>query len=102
MPADRPESDEPASCSSASSSAAASGGRGHQGRGAFAASHGPSRYFYSFFHIGRQDDCREYPEVELIEFGKARVCGVSVVRIVERLRATKATKAQTALLGEAA
>jgi GntR family transcriptional regulator len=137
----------------------------HQGRGTFVASHGRSRYYYSFFHISRQDGHREYPQVELVDFtrrpadadaasalrigvGNRIVCfrnllrlegepvilddvavsaslfpklteklirqrpstiyqlyqeayGVSVVRTIERLRASKATKGQAALLGVA-
>jgi GntR family transcriptional regulator len=43
-----------------------------QGRGTFVASHTQDRYLFSFFHIVRQDGHKEYPQVELIEFGKAR------------------------------
>lgn len=42
----------------------------HQGRGTFVASHGRGRYFFSFFHIVRQDGHREFPTVELVEFEK--------------------------------
>ncbi|MCZ2414696.1 MAG: GntR family transcriptional regulator [Burkholderiales bacterium] len=42
----------------------------HQGRGTFVASHGESRYFFSFFHIARQDGYREYPGVELVDFAR--------------------------------
>ena len=43
-----------------------------QGRGTFVASHGQSRYLYSFFHISRQDGHKEYPVVELVSFSKAK------------------------------
>lgn len=43
-----------------------------QGRGTFVASHGRGRYFFSFFHIVRQDGHREFPSVELAEFAKAQ------------------------------
>ena len=42
----------------------------HQGRGTFVASHGRGRYFFSFFHIVRQDGHREFPAVELVEFDR--------------------------------
>lgn len=41
-----------------------------QGRGTFVASHGRGRYFFSFFHIVRQDGLREFPGVELIDFAR--------------------------------
>lgn len=43
-----------------------------QGRGTFVASHGRGRYFFSFFHVVRQDGLREFPSVELIEFARAQ------------------------------
>ncbi len=44
----------------------------HQGRGTFVASHGRGRYFFSFFHIVRQDGLREYPSVELVDFARGQ------------------------------
>ncbi|MEW5888976.1 MAG: GntR family transcriptional regulator [Pseudomonadota bacterium] len=44
----------------------------HQGRGTFVASHDRSRQFFYFFHIVRQDGHKEYPKVELVEFGKGK------------------------------
>ena len=43
-----------------------------QGRGTFVASHGRGRYFFSFFHIVRQDGLREFPSVELIDFSRGQ------------------------------
>ncbi|MDE2088102.1 MAG: GntR family transcriptional regulator [Xanthomonadaceae bacterium] len=43
-----------------------------QGRGTFVASHGRGKYFFSFFHIVRQDGLREFPSVELIDFTRAQ------------------------------
>ncbi len=43
-----------------------------QGRGTFVASHGESRYLYSFFHISRQDGHKEYPVVELVSFARGK------------------------------
>ncbi len=43
----------------------------HQGRGTFVPSHGRSRhYFFSFFHIVRQDGMQEFPSVQLVEFAR--------------------------------
>jgi GntR family transcriptional regulator len=43
-----------------------------QGRGTFVSSHNQDRYLFSFFHIVRQDGYKEYPKLQLIEFGKAK------------------------------
>ncbi len=43
-----------------------------QGRGTFVASHGRGKYFFSFFHIVRQDGLREFPSVELIDFARGQ------------------------------
>lgn len=43
-----------------------------QGRGTFVASHGRGRYFFSFFHIVRQDGLREFPSVDLVGFSRGR------------------------------
>jgi GntR family transcriptional regulator len=44
----------------------------HQGRGTFVASHDRNRQFFYFFHIVRQDGKKEYPQVDLLEFSKAK------------------------------
>lgn len=44
----------------------------HQGLGTFVASHDRERQFFYFFHIVRQDGTKEYPDVELLEFTKAK------------------------------
>ncbi len=43
-----------------------------QGRGTFVASHGRGKYFFSFFHIVRQDGLREFPSVELVDFARGQ------------------------------
>lgn len=44
----------------------------HQGRGTYVASHSRDRQFFYFFHIVRQDGVKEYPRVELVQFGKGK------------------------------
>lgn len=44
-----------------------------QGRGTFVAAHSQDRYLFSFFHIARQDGHKEYPRVDLVEFGKPEI-----------------------------
>jgi GntR family transcriptional regulator len=41
-----------------------------QGRGTFVATHNKDRYLFAFFHVVRQDGYKEFPKVELVEFGK--------------------------------
>ncbi|MDP3031780.1 MAG: GntR family transcriptional regulator [Rhodocyclaceae bacterium] len=43
-----------------------------QGRGTFISTHSQDRYLFAFFHVIRQDGHKEYPLVELVEFGKAK------------------------------
>ena len=43
-----------------------------QGRGTFVAQHSQDRYLFSYFHIVRQDGYREYPKVELVEYGHTK------------------------------
>jgi GntR family transcriptional regulator len=43
-----------------------------QGRGTFVATHSETRYVYSFFHVLRQDGFKEYPDVQLVAFGKVK------------------------------
>ena len=43
-----------------------------QGRGTFVASHNEDRYLFAFFHVVRQDGHKEFPTVELLEFGKVK------------------------------
>ncbi|MDZ4253520.1 MAG: GntR family transcriptional regulator [Sulfuritalea sp.] len=43
-----------------------------QGRGTFVATHNQDRYLFTFFHVVRQDGHKEYPKVELMEFGKIK------------------------------
>lgn len=43
-----------------------------QGRGTFVATHNQDRYLFTFFHVVRQDGHKEYPTVELVEFGKVK------------------------------
>lgn len=44
----------------------------HQGRGTYVASHSRDRQFFYFFHIVRQDGEKEYPRVDLVQFGKGK------------------------------
>jgi GntR family transcriptional regulator len=43
-----------------------------QGRGTFVSTHNKDRYLFAFFHVVRQDGHKEYPHVELVEFGKTK------------------------------
>lgn len=43
-----------------------------QGRGTFVATHNQDRYLFAFFHVVRQDGYKEFPKVELVEFGKLK------------------------------
>ena len=43
-----------------------------QGRGTFVSTHNQDRYLFAFFHVVRQDGHKEYPHVELVEFGKTK------------------------------
>ncbi|MBI5901046.1 MAG: GntR family transcriptional regulator [Rhodocyclales bacterium] len=67
-----------------------------QGRGTFVATHNQDRYLFTFFHIVRQDGHKEYPKVELMEFGKTKAdslaapmlglnSGSRLIRFVNRL-----------------
>lgn len=41
-----------------------------QGRGTFVATHNRDRLLFNFFHIERQDGHKEYPDVQLYDFGR--------------------------------
>lgn len=43
-----------------------------QGRGTFVATHNQDRYLFAFFHVVRQDGHKEFPKVELVEFGRVK------------------------------
>jgi GntR family transcriptional regulator len=43
-----------------------------QGRGTFVATHNRERYKFQFFHIVDAEGRQEYPEVQLLDFGKGR------------------------------
>lgn len=53
----------------------------HQGRGTFVASHNRGRQFFYFFHIVRQDGKKEYPQVDLLEFSKAKADAETAQRL---------------------
>lgn len=43
-----------------------------QGRGTFVATHNRDRLLFHFFHIERQDGHKEYPDVRMLDFERAR------------------------------
>lgn len=43
-----------------------------QGSGTYVATHGPSRYLFTFFHVVAEDGARELPEPELVAFAAGR------------------------------
>ncbi len=53
----------------------------HQGRGTYVASHSRNRQFFYFFHIIRHDGEKEYPQVELIQFGKGKADAQEAARL---------------------
>ena len=52
-----------------------------QGRGTFVATHNQDRYLFTFFHVVRQDGHKEYPKVELMEFGKIKADPVATLML---------------------
>lgn len=52
-----------------------------QGRGTFVAKHGRDRYLFAFFHVLHQDGRKEYPTLNLLEFGRAKA-GPEAVRLL--------------------
>ena len=44
-----------------------------QGRGTFVATHTSDRFLFQFFHVERSDGLREAPDVELVDFARARL-----------------------------
>jgi GntR family transcriptional regulator len=52
-----------------------------QGRGTFVARHSQDRYLFSYFHIVRQDGVKEYPQVELVEFGRVKANAEAATRL---------------------
>ncbi|HEY4370317.1 MAG TPA: GntR family transcriptional regulator [Burkholderiales bacterium] len=46
-----------------------------QGRGTFVATHTRDRLLFHFFHVERQDGYKEYPQVRLLDFERARADG---------------------------
>lgn len=47
-----------------------------QGRGTFVATHNRDRLLFHFFHVERQDGHKEYPDVQLLDFARARASRV--------------------------
>lgn len=53
-----------------------------QGRGTYVASHNRNRQFFYFFHIVRREDgAKEYPQVELIRFGRGKADPQEALRL---------------------
>lgn len=52
-----------------------------QGRGTFVAQHSQDRYLFSYFHVVRQDGHREYPKVELVEYGRTKADAEAAARL---------------------
>lgn len=52
-----------------------------QGRGTFVATHDRARLLFHFFHVERQDGHKEYPQVQLTSFERARLDREAAARL---------------------
>ena len=55
-----------------------------QGRGTFVATHNRDRLLFHFFHIERQDGYKEYPDVRMLDFERARADGLIAAKLKMR------------------